>query len=419
MELFAKQEAQKYFANRTHDMCDSIARMSDEKILGADIDEWVLYYFDSYKLQPITVYLDNATPNLDETTIEQNNMFYSRNDPYEPRTYKIPGYKITFDIPFEGERDLFFLKPSRWIMLRFDVDSIIGSSGEELGKIIFVQKFFKQDMSNISEDFVSNALSAGFKNHLEMINNVNTEVNHYNSHLQESVKKALEARKSKSIDFVKIGELLKIPLKLYPNAPSTIPVPLKKVIQSKPKMPTIRTQENAYTISEEDYIKIKQIVSLAGTSMEKTARTYSKFEEEELRDVIISHLNTHYQGTATGETFNRIGKTDIHIPLENKSAFIAECKIWHGEKQLQSALNQLFSYTTWRDVRTSLIIFNKQNRNFKSILGTIQAFLDNCQICRNKQSLNTNEWQCKFIKSADSTEIVDVHIIIFDLYMDI
>lgn len=36
---------------------------------------------------------------------------------------------------------------------------------------------------------------------------------------------------------------------------------------------------------------------------------------------------------AQGETFNKSGKTDILISEESRSAFIAECKIWRGQKK--------------------------------------------------------------------------------------
>ena len=70
-----------------------------------------------------------------------------------------------------------------------------------------------------------------------------------------------------------------------------------------------------------------------GTAMEKTAKTYFRNNEEELRDHLLATLNTHYDNT-TGETFRKIGKTDILIEFENKAAFIGECKIWYGKETI-------------------------------------------------------------------------------------
>ena len=76
--------------------------------------------------------------------------------------------------------------------------------------------------------------------------------------------------------------------------------------------------------------------------------------------------------SSTGETFNKIGKTNILIQ-DNKgtNVFIGECKIWHGEKELLKAIDQLLErYVTWRDEHTALIIFNKDNKDFSKLLET-------------------------------------------------
>ncbi|MFR3882620.1 MAG: hypothetical protein ACLTX6_10210 [Lachnospiraceae bacterium] len=86
------------------------------------------------------------------------------------------------------------------------------------------------------------------------------------------------------------------------------------------------------------------------------------------RDHLLATLNTHYE-LATGETFRKIGKTDIHIEFENKAAFIGECKIWHGERLFQGAIQQVINYSTWRDMKVSVIIFNKKiNHSLQSYL---------------------------------------------------
>ena len=46
-------------------------------------------------------------------------------------------------------------------------------------------------------------------------------------------------------------------------------------------------------------------------------------------------------------------KNEIIIEYDNRSAFVAECKIWSGKQILKEALAQLQSYITWRDTRTA------------------------------------------------------------------
>lgn len=78
-----------------------------------------------------------------------------------------------------------------------------------------------------------------------------------------------------------------------------------------------------------------------------------------LRDHFLLQLNGHYEGGATGETFNASGKTDILIRAENRNVFIAECKFWRGKKAFDEAIDQLLGYLTWRDSKCALIVFNK------------------------------------------------------------
>jgi hypothetical protein len=45
------------------------------------------------------------------------------------------------------------------------------------------------------------------------------------------------------------------------------------------------------------------------------------------------------------------------VPGCRWSAFIGECKIWSGESRFGDAIDQLLSYTVWRDAKAALILF--------------------------------------------------------------
>ena len=48
------------------------------------------------------------------------------------------------------------------------------------------------------------------------------------------------------------------------------------------------------------------------------------------------------------------------IRAEGKNVFIAECKFWTGPAGLSEALDQLLGYTSWRDTKAALLIFNRK-----------------------------------------------------------
>jgi hypothetical protein len=89
-----------------------------------------------------------------------------------------------------------------------------------------------------------------------------------------------------------------------------------------------------------------------------------------LRSHFLVQLNGHYEGQATGETFNYEGKTDILIRVEGRNIFIAECKFWDGPKMLTATLDQILSYTSWRDTKVAVIIFNRR-KNLSGVLDAI------------------------------------------------
>jgi hypothetical protein len=108
--------------------------------------------------------------------------------------------------------------------------------------------------------------------------------------------------------------------------------------------------------------------------MERNPRVFSTAPEETIRDHYLVQLNGQYEGTATGETFNGAGHTDIIVRDDNANLFVAECKIWHGQKEFGEAIDQLLGYVTWRDTKTALIIFSR-NVDTTAVVANAMAAL--------------------------------------------
>lgn len=107
---------------------------------------------------------------------------------------------------------------------------------------------------------------------------------------------------------------------------------LDSFFEERPLDPCFK-DEQLSDISDEAYTQIISKINTFGCNMEKLSSLKSKFDEEGYRDYFLPHLNSiSTSHTATGETFNKIGKTDILIQNgHGENAFIGECKIWHGE----------------------------------------------------------------------------------------
>jgi hypothetical protein len=137
-----------------------------------------------------------------------------------------------------------------------------------------------------------------------------------------------------------------------------------------------RNNRDAFTpepaLDEKEYQHIISVLSAMTVVMERAPTAFKRLDEEDFRDFFLAVLNTHYDGNATGETFNKSGKTDILIRDNNRNVFIAECKIWRGRKSFREAINQLLSYLSWRDTKAAVIIFNR-NQGFSNVLAEVQA----------------------------------------------
>ena len=94
------------------------------------------------------------------------------------------------------------------------------------------------------------------------------------------------------------------------------------------------------TLAMDEYEHILEILKSMAVVIERSPSSFSTLDEEAIRTHFLLQLNGHYEGSATGETFNSVGKTDILIRVENKNIFIAECKFWRGPKGFSDAIKQ-------------------------------------------------------------------------------
>jgi len=153
-----------------------------------------------------------------------------------------------------------------------------------------------------------------------------------------------------------------------------------------------------------------------GLQFEVTPKVFSKLEEEELRDIVLSNLNTVFEGGATGETFSKNGKTDILLRITSGNILIAECKYWEGEKAYQEAIDQLFRYLTWRQNYGILITFSKR-QSFSKVLEAAKA----CIPTHKTFKIGISECSATHFESHhsfpdDLNKSVEIHQLFFNLY---
>lgn len=408
MKLFCSQDISSFFDYRIAKMKDEIAALSDQEVLTVDLEEWKHFFKEKYTIEPLEIYEDRITYDVVQGVIESY-------DGYSSQRYDTDGYIVKFKIPFDGDSQLFHCHPSQYYWMNFNVYDLKEADNESEGYLIFRFEYSRERITkNLPglKDFLIESFRKKFTDYASMIQFVNNDVASYNNGLTGKIERFLNERKEKSDEWFKITQALEIPLTLDKNAPNTVPIMLKKKRKEFIKKPESKTLSPEYCISDEDYNNITNIINSCCTAMERNARTFNKIPEEELRDFITATLNTHYVDEVSSETFRRRGKTDILISFNNAEAFIAECKIWHGPKLLQDTYDQLLCYTTWRDVKTAIVLFNKNNKNFKNIQNQVEDWIKQNSKAWSKR--NGNVWECTFY-NQDTGNDIKVAVCLYDL----
>ena len=373
-----------------------IDSFADEKIVNCDVDEWTEYLTEKYRVEPISFYVDYATRSIQKTQIKRNNPWGHFGDVYgEPQFYMVDGCNIDYKVPFSGDDVLLKCTPSTYIRTSFEIFGFQKPSNTNYGFITIRLSYTNQEMKGFGDN-LEEKVNSDFRNQFssfeKMSGYANDDIRSYNENLTSNVQQLLNKRREKADVFFSFSKALKIPLNLNSSSPNLTPIPLKKPHRANLNEPKPHAQEQQFYIDDSDFENIIKIIHLCGTALEESAKTFNQFNEEALRDYIKGMLSSHYENTVTGETFRRVGKTDIQIQREDKAAFIAECKVWHGIKLFSDAIEQLFCYATWKDTKLSLIIFNKENKNFAGVQQQIQSWLkENCKSCKQ---WNSNIWDC-------------------------
>ncbi len=390
---------------------EQVDRIPKDQFLNSPYDDVIEHIVSQNTIEALVIYEDRITasePSECKVEVSDDPLRFIRgtNQP----SY-IPGHEITIEIPFSGDHNLLRAKTSTWSS-EFPTGEI-RQNREGIGKIVMT---FRQSHYADPSQIKAN-LDRNLKIIKEYVSWSKSQVDAFNQSLPGIVKRAVDFRREKLKKQNSITDLLGIPLKPKSGSPSFDPIKVNKKITKPPPPPPEEGYKAEPGITDSDYDNILKLIRHSGISFEKTPKTFSVHDEEELRDIILSQLNAVYEGEAKGETFNKSGKTDILISEEGRSAFIAECKIWRGQKSFSEAIDQLLSYLTWRDCETALIVFNKNNKNFSQTLDSIDTTVSiHPNYISRVEQKDANEWLYKMRAKDDESRVIKMNVMFFNLY---
>jgi len=348
-----------YLEQRKSSLKKELEGMEPNYVLNVSEEDLCRYLISKYSVKdPVLreneIYVSDQSEVDIDVSSDSMRAILDRNRPFY-----VKGISVTIAVPFDGHGELFQYKPST-----FTFNPPRGAVTDQEVHLIYERvKYNAQELKQTYTQDVSS-----IKQYLDWVKH---DVQNFNGSLESFVRQTVGQRKKKLLDAQGVVSALGIPIRRRNDMPLTYAAP---TIRRKPKFERPEIKTGAFnpepTLSMKEYEHILSIIQNMVVVMERSPRAFANMKEEDLRQHFLVQLNGHYEGQATGETFNYEGKTDILIRVDNKNVFIAECKFWRGEKELLKAIDQLLGYTSWRDTKTALLLFNRQ-KDFSIILKKI------------------------------------------------
>lgn len=351
-DMFRTMEGHKHFA------VEAVQQMQEDALLNTPAEDIVARLTEQYRMDVPVLRRGDAHVEQQEGSVQVID-YFSRDYGGGPGIRSVIGTIVDLTVPFTGDKDFFSIQPTTYDTAppRAIVETdhiVIRVSGREL-----------------APDQVKKALNDALDHIDKYLGWQRESADKVNADLPGLIRNAVESRKAKLLKDRNLIASLGFNLKVRPDASKTYAPPQirRKIAPTRPASAAPFKPEPA--LAEDDYQHILKVVEGMTKTMERNPTTFAKLDEEALRDMYLVPLNGHFEGAATGETFNASGKTDIIIRVEDRNIFVAECKIWRGPKYLNEAIDQLLSYLTWRDTKTAIVVFNR-NRDFSAVLRAIQ-----------------------------------------------
>ena len=342
----------------THDLSQTIQATQDklrQEVEGLDANrllntapaDLAIYFVEKFKIEAIRLLRDDWHADHKEVQIDVR---HDRNRWIQDtsRPVMVPGERTDVRVPFEGESELFYAfantrtsSPPRGtidkkeLVLRYESPA---DSPREVRPLV------DQTLVEIEQHL-------GWQKAM---------IDPHNAALARVAEQAIEQRRTRLLAQSQRASSLGIPIRPRADAPKTYVVPTVRR-KAAPTLPPATTAqfEPEPTWAMDQYEHALKIVQDMALVMERSPDAFKSMDEEALRQSFLVQLNGQFEGKATGETFNMSGKTDILLREGDRNVFIAECKFWKGPKGFNEAIDQLLGYTTWRDSKTAILVFNR------------------------------------------------------------
>jgi hypothetical protein len=401
--LFRRVDSHSQREGQRAAMIDAIARLDGNRVLSTSLDDLAQYFAAEHSVQVPVLLADRMSVSQSEAQIDVSRDSM-RHIPDRSRPFMMAGTKVTVEVPFEGEREVFSIRPSA-----FD-------SMPPRGEVKASHLVFEVTGTNLATDSVRQEIDRWLNSVEKYLHNLRKDYDAFNAQMETAAREQIEQRRTKLLADQNLVAGLGIPLKERPDAPKTYVAPeVRRKVLPAPPPATSGTFKPEPVLEEAEYQRILGIMQNMVHVMERSPKAFHELGEEDIRSHFLVQLNGQYEGNATGETFNYEGKTDILVRSEGRNIFVGECKVWGGPQVLTETIDQILGYLTWRDAKAAILLFNR-NRDLSRVLSAISPTVEAHPNFRKSEEQPTETaFRYRFRHKDDAAKDVVLTILVFDI----
>lgn len=380
---------------------DALTKLSDNEILANSDEELTDHFYEAWKLEPV-----EEDPEREGTATQDREMRHLDHSEHSFGPTQIEVVYAVIDVPL-------IPKHSNAVALQLHGQSFLMSGVGDMAM------FRERDHTvvlrlhlNQAEQFLSNLRT--------MFSQINVDIERQTPVFRPRVLQAVQQRRMAVIAHnSKFDETMsKLGVQVRKKAGAVEPVDVKvkreiRLLREKPARPADPA------LDPESVRQIVGLIDQSGKGFETTPSAYASLGEEQLRDIILGHLNVVFgPAAATGESFSKSGKTDIFLRVRKGVVLIAECKFWDGAKQYGETIDQLFGYLTWRQTTGILVTFSRRKGLTNVIESAKKATADHQSFSRDLKTLTPSYFSSVHVHPTDEQKLLEVHHLFLDMPVD-
>lgn len=401
--IFGERELRDFLEASKANIAHSIESEKDDYILNVNEDDYIAHKVSEAMVDNLEIHVDGIYASSSEQMIPAERF------PRDFHVYSGKSYKkdvIKFHVPISGNIQLLHCMPSSRILWTIDIEV---NNDEFCFEIINFRD---------NADEIVRIKNENIRSILQQYENVKAEVERANASLDQHVRNVFSSRKQRIQKSSGVLASLGVPIKKSSAVSATFSVPApqkrKKPLLNKPSV-----KEAGFTpepsLDQDTYVEILKLIHDVGKEFERLPSLYAGKEEEHLRDHFLMMLEPNFEGSATGETFNKTGKTDILLRHEGSNVFIGECKFWKGEKSYLATISQLLGYLTWRDSKAAVIMF-VPNKDFTSVIVTAkEASTKHTNFLKYVDEKDETWFNYEFHLDGDRNRVVKLAVMLYHI----